>query len=137
MLDSCKNMKEVNETFISEQSNLFDKHGVFFAFSKDQINEGLEKIGFERGKHKLRAIGGGAYCFSHTFDAFDKEHDALIVAKHEATKRLRTPEQIILAALNNFECFYTGDIEDAYESELKGMGYSLEQCWKVYHDNSY
>jgi len=135
MFDNCKTNQEVNKVFTEEQTKLFDRCGVFFAFSQGQLREGLEKIGFQHGKHKVKPIGAGGYCFSHMFETYEKEFEALIDAKNAATKRLLPKEKIIMLSLQNFECFYTGDIEDAYESDLKHMGYTLEECWKVYHDN--
>jgi hypothetical protein len=99
------------------------------------LKEGLEKIGFEHGKHKVRSIGAGGYCFSYMFETYEKDSEALIDAKNKATKKLLPREKIIMLSLQNYECFYTGDIEDAYESDLKHMGYTLEEVWKVYHNN--
>ncbi len=129
--DTCTNTREVQATFTAEQTKLFEQCGVFFAFSRGQLAEGLRRIGFVEGEHKLRELGAGGYCFSHHAEAFNQGLEALVRERNRAVKRLLTDDQIILRALENFECFYTGDVEDAYE-ELKHQGYSLEDCWRVY-----
>jgi len=43
-------------------------------------------------------------------------------------------EEVILYDLNNYECFYTGDITNALEV-LESLGYTPEQVRGVYHKN--
>ena len=133
IFETCTSRKEIMSAHKEAQTKQFERFGVFFAFSSEQLAEGLKKIGFEKGKHKLSAIGGGGYCFSHTLKDFKEDLDALSDAKTKALKRVCGKDEIILYALNNYECFYTGDIEDAYESELQHLGYTMAECWEVFH----
>lgn len=52
----------MREKYIQEkQTQLFNELGLFFAFSKEQFNEGYEAASVEKPV-KYVSVGGGAYC---------------------------------------------------------------------------
>lgn len=113
---------------------LFDEVRLFWAFSNEQFSEGLKKINHVKGE-KLRSIGAGGYLPSANVDKFvqgmariKKEYNKAI---KDGGKQMR--KNAILQALNNYECFYTGEIEEAVE-EL-GKGYTYQEVKEVYDEN--
>lgn len=104
---------------------LLDECGVFWAFSNEQFKESAPDKSVT-----LVNIGMGGY--------MPKEHHARLldgmneIAKYEkqAIKKAKADE-VILYELNNYECFYTGDISDALEV-LEPLGYRKNQVLDVY-----
>lgn len=113
--------------FIQEQqTQLFNRLGVFFAFSQKQFDE--QKV---EGVEYVSALGMG--------DVVPKQNVAELrqelarIHREGRAKELAEKgiDKIIEEHLSNYECFYTGDISDAMES-LEHYGVTEEQAWKVF-----
>ena len=61
------NYKEYRE----QRQHDFDSLPIFFAFSKEQFNEGMRKHGIEYVKD-VRSIGGGGYCHYDTIPKLEE-----------------------------------------------------------------
>lgn len=105
---------EIDKWFEGEQSKLFDKHGVGFAFGKEQ---------FEEYEAKQRALGydgkfvsfmAGGLCRSTTFKDFTLEHDQLCEKRKEKYRSVFSMDDYIEYELSNHECYYTGNYWDEY-----------------------
>ena len=115
-------------TFIQEkQTQLFDELGVFFAFSKEQFEEKRQE--------------GVKYCT--VLDAGDcvpvdkaKEFSERLSAIHKEGREKELAEKgidkIIEEQLANYECYYTGDIDDALDA-MSVYGVTREQVQNIYH----
>ena len=91
--------------------------GMFFAFSNEQFNEGIKKVGLnEDDTDQLVRLGGGGYikkdCKQIMLDAMEQN-------EKELADFLATEEGLIDALvyeLNNHEYSYTGEIDDALDA---------------------
>lgn len=99
--------------------------GVFFAFSDNQLNEGLQKIGLapEKESHKfIVAIGGGGYILKEN----TKDLESLVERHSKERDVIKNDKKKLLAALiyelNNHEYCFTSDPTDA----LEVLGYTIE-----------
>jgi len=111
---------------------LLEQCHVFYAFNKQQFDEGAAKHPIPDGEKYSRLPGGG-FCPSKHASALIEGLDAnstWIVQQVEA-QGLQKAE--VLYHLGNHECFYTGDISDALEAT--DNRYSTEFVWSVYRDN--
>lgn len=119
--------KELRDDVQERYNTLFKQCGVFWAFSTEQFKEQAP-----RGV-KLVSIGMGGYMPK-------SEYDKLIAGLADLKKYERSMKKQIKAAdailydLRNYECFYTGDIDDAVEA-LSTLGYTYDQVKEVYQQN--
>jgi hypothetical protein len=101
-------------------SKLFSDTGAFFAFSNQQFSE-KRQPGVQ-----YSSLGAGLIVpvanVKTLVDEMDKISEAGIAKDLEANSK----ETIILRELNNFECFYTGDITDCCDA-LKDYGITAEE----------
>lgn len=103
----ARHQKEVNEF-----------SGLFFAFSNEQLREGLEKVGvpYEQAKERIYSLGAGGYILkeqSPAFHAMFKRHD------QERKDRLKDEKALIeslVYELGNHEYCITYDATDALDS---------------------
>lgn len=121
------NYQELRKEREAKYNTLFRDCKVFWAFSKQQFQEGKEKIGVENDEELCTIMGGGcmpkanAKKLKDGMDAIDKwEKD--LMQKHNLE------EAHIKYELANHECWYTGNIEDA-EAILP---YPRERVLEVY-----
>jgi hypothetical protein len=89
--------------------------GMFFAFSNQQFTE--NKTPLKDGKKFSIPV------WENGIDEIEKWFKSEI-------KESNLREELIKNELNNYECFYTGDIEDALQS--LGNDYTLEEVYDVY-----
>jgi hypothetical protein len=126
--NSFKTYHEIKEEASNKLSVLLKDCKVFFAFSEEQFSE--NKTELKEGE-KYVSIGAGGYMpKSYVKDFIQGQKDIEAWRKSEV-KKGKQQEAQILYELNNYECFYTGDIEDAFEV-LKDT-YSIEQVKKVFY----
>lgn len=119
-----------------KQTEIFNKYGVFFAFSNEQFSKGIAKIkgeGILLEGEKVRSLFGGGYVPSKHHDTVLNELGQVHEDGRAADIKENGKEKIIERELYNYECFYTGDIEDAIEP-LSYYGYTREDILKVYHE---
>ncbi len=109
---------------------LSDEVGLFWAFSNEQFDEGKKKNPVEKGE-KYTSIGAGGYLPSKNVQ---KWIDGMKAVEKWTKEAKKDATEVILYELNNYECFYTGDIEDALP-RLHDLGYTTEEVKKVYHAN--
>lgn len=114
---SVSAVKKENDDRMSE---CFEKHGVFFAFSNEQLSKGMKKIGVEK-REEVQSLGGGMICkadsvvnFIADFKELQKQHTKNLLEKVGV-------DNLIRHELLNYECYYSHDLEDAIEV-LKGHG---------------
>ena len=102
-------------------SKELDNFPIMFAFSKEQFNEGMTKLGLNiTDTDKIYSIGGGGYVKktdSALLGAMGKRHKKEM---NESIENDKTGEGFIYDMfyyeLNNHEYCYTGDIEDTINS---------------------
>lgn len=97
----------------SEEFNAFD--GIFFAFSNEQMREGIEKHGVNEN-NKIVSIGSGGFVLKSRLQEFK----ALLLRQDAERAQLRKDEKELIAAivyeLQNHEYCITGDPRDALAS---------------------
>lgn len=109
-------------------TELFDKCGVFFAFSNEQFAE--NKTPLKEGE-KYISIGAGGYMPKGNIDAFQEGMKAINQFGKKKVKDKNLAETEILYELNNHECFYTSDYSDVVDM-FKGT-YTEKQIRDVYN----
>ena len=107
------------------QTAIIEKHGVFFAFGKSQLEEQIKP------DTKYFSIGGGCHCPQDNYDAYNKEMTELMEAGVKFIIDNNSKKDIIWDSLANYETQITGDISDAVEA-LKEYGYTREEIQKEY-----
>ena len=130
-------MKYLRDYYQEDQTKLFEECGAFFAFSNDQLTNGMAKIketpAYQEGDKFVRC-GHGMIMLKKHVERYREQSKSLYAAAREKDIEENGINKIILRELYNYECFYTGDIEDA-EEELKQYDVTTEQIRKVYRDN--
>ena len=111
------------------QTKLFQKHGVFFAFGKEQFNEQKQP------DVKYYSLVGGMLCPQDNFEAFTLEHIALIKKAISEDIAENTIEGIIERELSNHEAYYTGNIESTVDA-LDMYNITEEQVNKVFRNKN-
>jgi len=116
------------------QSKIFKRYGVFFAFSTEQLNEGL-KINLDKGitlaGEKTTKLPLGMFAPSKHSEAVKREMDANFEQAVKQDIKENGKEKIIVRELYNYECFYTGDIDDTLR-KVSVYGYTLEDVQQAY-----
>lgn len=111
-----------------KQTALFERTGMFFAFSNEQFAE--NKTPLKEGE-KYRDLGAGAYCPASQAEAVKKGFDEInqwwkdMIIEHD----LR--EKYIIHELYNHEAFYTHEIEPTVDA--LGEDYTFEEVKKVFY----
>lgn len=121
-------MKRLSDYTKEAIATLLDKYNGFFAFSVDQFNEG-KKDGL-----KYVARGAGLYHEAGKSKEFDKEYNQVILKGIELDLKENGKEKIIDRELKNYECYYTGEIDDAIEN-LADYGITEKEVEEVYNKN--
>ena len=126
--------KEIKDKHAKAYNDLMEQSGVFWAFNNDQFKEGikkLEKSGHLKKGDKLVRIPAGGLCPKHNINILLK---GIKQANKTKTKELKeAKKEAILYELNNYECFYTGEIDDVVDI-FKGI-YTFADIKKVYNAN--
>lgn len=119
-------MKTLNCYMQDAQTELFNRLGVFFAFSNAQIEE-QRKPGVE-----YTTVGAGMIV--------PKDNAKEVVESLEAIYKTAIAEDlaenginaIIDRELQNYECYYTHEIDDCADA-LEDYGIVRDQVWFVYN----
>jgi len=103
-------MKYLSNYIEDGMSEVWKKHGVFFAFGKDQFNE-QKKDGV-----KYYRVDGGMLCPQENFQAMEK--DLVEVIKNGIAQDIAENgiDNIIKRELANHEAYYTGDIDSTWSA---------------------
>ncbi|MDD4410853.1 MAG: hypothetical protein PHE32_04070 [Candidatus Shapirobacteria bacterium] len=122
-----------NKVVQDKLTKIIDENKVFFAFSNEQLEKGLEEIGEK--KENVISIGMGGIIPKKNLDNYYKQTKELNEWFIEEVKKLN-PNAVICYELNNYEAYYTGDISTAYEV-LKDYGFTKEDVLGVFHNRNY
>ncbi len=119
-------MKYLSTYMEDQQTALFEKLGVFFAFSTEQFNEG-KKEGV-----KYCDAGGGMLCpvgnEKELVDELDRIYKECIQQDLSENGR----EGVIKRELSNHECYYTGDIDDCVD-KLKDYSITTKEIRDIFN----
>lgn len=121
---------EIKDEVENRTGELCHGAGLFWAFSREQFEE--NKTPLEPGD-KYASIGAGGYLPKSNADKFVEGMKAIELWRKAAVKQSKA-EEVILYELKNYECFYTGELDDVMEV-LAPLGYSYEQVKAVYQSN--
>jgi hypothetical protein len=125
-------MKCLSDYVQKEQDKLFEKCGVFFAFSKDQFKKGCSKVGANQD-NKITDLDNGIYCLSKNVDLFIKEMENIQKKGIEQDIKENGIKKIIWRELGNYETQITEDISDVV-SALEDYGISRDDIQKEFKD---
>ena len=114
------------------QSEVFEKYGVFFAFSEKQFKEGCEKVGASPD-NKVCELGGGCYCLSKNADKVVEELEQ--IRERAITQDIEENgiDNIIDRELANHEAQITGSVADTVDA-LDGYGIPKEKIVRYYRE---
>ena len=118
-----KNLSSYTDQPITE---LFNKYGAFWAFSNQQ---------FETAKQdqiEYVKFWGNCFCNKETAKEFIAEYHLIFENQKKLFLHENSREDIIKYELANYECYYTGEIEEAFEV-LQQYGISYNEVQKVYY----
>lgn len=107
------------------QSKLFDKYGVFFAFSNEQYEESA-KPGVE-----YVTPGMGMICPKEHVKTVITELGEIHKKAREMDMQQNSRRDIIHRELANFECQISGDVDDAVDA-LENYGITREEVEEEY-----
>ena len=107
-------MKYLSNYTEQAQTDLFNECGAFFAFSQDQLKEGMEKIGVMDVK-KLIGLGAGMVCLREHEDKLLNGLEAINQKGIELDLAENGKKAIIHRELANHECQIGGDITPCVE----------------------
>jgi len=102
---------------------------LFWAFSNEQFEK--NKTPLQEGE-KYVSIGAGGYMPKGKVDAYLNGMKEIKKWFKSATKPAEIRKAHIAYELNNYEAFYTGDIEDTLTA--LGNDYTAAEVWAVYHE---
>lgn len=118
-------MKYLSDYAQDGVSAVMDKYGAFFAFGRDQF--------------EAKRVEGVVYAGTPSGMIAPKENMAALLAEmqaiYESARQQDIDENgidaIIRRELSNYECYYTGDIDDAVDA-LESYGVDREQIAAVF-----
>lgn len=119
--ETYKEMKRRHE----KEYNDFVKDSMFFAFSNEQFDKGLEKLNIskEEAKEKICSTGAGGYLLKTKVqerrDIFKRWEEE----QKELTKDFNFAKEMFLYELQNHEYCITYDLTDT----LDALGYTIEE----------
>lgn len=118
-----------------KQTKAFEKYQAFFAFSQKQLTEGKKENNIKEGT-KLVNLGAGMICPKNTSNALVEELETIYKDCIQEDIKENGLNAIIRRELNNYECYYTGDTENA-EDALKDYPVSIEDIVKVFKNKNH
>ncbi len=123
-------MSQLRNIQAQAQTELFNKHKVFFAFSNKQLEEGKQQHGITDDV-KLVSIGAGGYMLKANAEDFHKEFNQLQEDSVKKHLEIQSIESIIEYELANHECQISYDYSDAFNA-LQRYPVTLEQVEEVF-----
>lgn len=121
-------MTYLSDIIQDRQTKAFEKYGAFFCFSNAQFEERAQK------GVKYCSLGAGMVCPKENAKQLLQELSKIVKEGRQEDKKLHGLENIIERELCNYECYYTGNIDEAVEA-LKGYGVTAEQVRVIYNLN--
>ena len=123
-------MKYLQDYINDAQTELFNKHKGFFAFSNKQVNEGISRYNLTN-KIELVNLGAGLICPKIEAKALSKGLDVVYKAGIRLDIAENGKQAIIRRELDNHEISITHDITDTMEA-LSGYGFTEKEVNTVY-----
>jgi hypothetical protein len=123
-------MRFFDDIYQDSLKELNIKYELFYAFNKEQFDEAL-KIRNRKDLGFYVNISYGAYIPNKFKEEYKKELDILYKKSIQIDIEENGKDKIILRELNNHECFYTGEIDDAVDAVHK-YGYTSDDVYKIY-----
>lgn len=120
-------MKKFN--FQENLGKLFEKYGVFFAFSEAQFEE-KQQPGVE-----YAGLVGGGIIPKDNVKAFYEDFASLQNQQKEYNLKHFSKEKLILDELFNYEAFYTWEIDEAFEVLNEMYGFTKQDVQEVFNKN--
>ena len=118
-------MKYLSDYTQEHLTKAIEKHGAFFAFSKSQFDEKkVEGV-------KYVSDGTGMIAPKENYEKLSEEIEEIHRNGIKQDIEENGIELIIKRELRNYECYYTGEIEDAVDA-LEDYGITYEQVKNVY-----
>lgn len=109
--------KELKTIYQEKMNEVLTNNQVFWAFNESQLKEGIEKYNISKD-NKMVSIGMGGYMPSKNVNNYKEDLKALDSWRKEQLKLIKQEKQAledaILYELNNYECFYTGELDEVY-----------------------
>ncbi len=126
MKNATKTYRELKQKHSDNINDVIMKENkVFWAFSREQLEEGKKKIGVTENKD-LTSIGMGGFLPKKNAQKFFEEMDTETKRFNKELREARkAKEEAILYELNNHEAFYTGEIEEVVKI-FKGIYTTLD-----------
>lgn len=125
-------MKYLQDYIQDEQSALFKELGVFFAFSREQFDTGAAANQDKKPEGtRWCDMGIGMFMPSVNVEEFKRRHTQIVSNGIARDLKENGRHSVIVRELRNYECFYTGEIDDALGA-LKDYGISAEEVRKVF-----
>ena len=118
-------MKHLSDYMSERQTATFEKYGVFFAFSRKQIDEG-RKEGIQ-----YQHVGHGMIVPKEYVEVVMKELDEIYQDGIKQDIAENGIDAIIKRELENYECYYTGNISEAVEA-LEDYGITTDQVKAIF-----
>ncbi|MEZ8991013.1 hypothetical protein AB4571_01855 [Vibrio breoganii] len=122
-------METVNEVAGEKISEIMTKCGAFFAFGQEQLSEGLAKTkesGFSGvAKDYVRTGAGMIVPRSTAKECKEQMHQAYVDAMDTIIKK-HGRKAVIRYQFSNYECYYSGDPDDAIDALLP-YGFTKEE----------
>ena len=116
-------------TYIDEKINhLLIKYNGFFAFSEKQFEEAKKE------NVKYVCWGAGLYHEAGKSEEFDEDFKLIIKEAIEQDLKENGKEAIIERELENYECYYTNDINEAVIN-LKDYDITYDEIQAVFNTN--
>lgn len=135
-------MKYLQDYIEKEQTELFNELGVFFAFSKDQFDEGARKNRDKKPEGtKWANCGAGMFMPTVNVDEFIERHDALHKKAIEKDLAENGREGVLERELANYEIgyCYDGPNDRNFRDGIKGYGFTedeISQAYKKHIENN-
>ena len=117
----------------AKMNKILDDLKVFWAFGNSQFEEGLKQI--DEKKENMTSIGMGGFIPKKNLKEYIKQMTDYQTWYVKEVKKLDA-NQVIRYELNNYECYYSGDITDAFKV-LEEFGFTKEDVLKVFHNKNY
>lgn len=110
--------KETYQEVTSRQSEeLSNFEGIFYAFSKSQFSEGIEKVGLTMDEiQKVASLGAGGYILKERVDTFIEMRERHELERKENRKNHKELLEGLMYELGNHEYCVTYDHTEALEA---------------------
>jgi hypothetical protein len=125
MITKDNKMKYLSHYVEAAQTKLFNETGTFFAWSKQQYEEG-KKEGVE-----YSFLGAGIVCPAGNVDALTDGLETINAQGIAQDLAENGKDAIIERELHNHEAFYVGSVRDTLGA-LEGYGITREEIVRVY-----